>query len=259
MVSNFVMMQASSGLAKLMSGGTQSGAIKDSTVAQVSAALYYQTNVLSSLTTSPAFQNKFRQVIFAQIEKDFGEYLDSKARTNPSQYHHVYEWKGVGDPSARLFKLKSKNQDGLSFQIGYEFKLSKTAVPSNHSQTRHVFRNKASVMEEGRPLTIRPKNAERLVFEIRGSMVFMPKGKSVTISRAGGGKTTSRFKIAYSQFFKGNLVSSSIKKSGFQKIFNYKIAKAMGLPKNIKTVKYSFSPNTVGIQARASVEAAFGG
>lgn len=258
MVSNFVLMQASSGLAKLMTTGPQSGAIKDSTVAQVSAALYYQTHVMASLSTSPAFQKKFQDVIFKQIDKDFGDYLDSKARTNPSQFHHVYEWKGVGNPSARLFKLNAKNRSGLSFQIGYDFKLSRSAVPSNTSQTRHVFRNKAAIMEEGGPLVIRPKNSERLVFEVRGSMVFMPKGKSVTVPRAGGGKTTSKFKIAYAQFFRGNLVSSSIKRSGFQKIFNYKIAKAMGLPKNIKTIKYSFSPNTVGIQAKLAVESAFG-
>jgi len=252
-------MQASSGLAKLMSSGAQTGALKDSTVAQVSAALYYQTHVLASLPTSAAFQKKFRDVIFKQISNDFGDYVDAKARANPSQFHHVYEWKSVGDPSARLFKLKTKNQNGLSFQIGYDFEMSKIAVPSNFGNTRHVFRNKAVVMEEGGPLVIRPKNAERLVFEVRGSMVFMPKGKSVTVRRAGGGKTTSRFKIAYAQFFRGNLVSSSIKRSGFQKIFNYKIAKAMGLPKNIKTVKYSFSPNTLDIQAKISVESAFGG
>lgn len=250
-------MQASSGLAKLMAGGSQTGAIKDSTVAQVSAALYYQTNVLSNLTTSPAFQKKFTEVIFNQIDKDFGYYIDAKARTSPSQFHHVYEWKGVGDPSARLFSLKIRNQNALSFQVGYDFKLSKTAVPSNTSNTRHVFRNKAAIMEEGGPLTISPKNAERLVFEVRGSMVFMPKGESVTISRAGGGKTTSRFQIAYAQFFKGNLVSSSIKRSGFQKLFNAGLTKAMGLPKNIKTIKYSFSPNTVAMQAKVALEGAF--
>lgn len=258
MASEFVLLQAASGLGRLMRGDSQGGAIKDSTVAQVSAALYYQANVLANLTTSKSFQKQFRETIFSQIQKDFGEYLDAKARIEPKSYHHVYEWKRSGDAGARLFNLAIREQEGLSFKVGYDFKISKSAVPTNTGNNRHVFRNKASVMEEGGPLIISPKKAERLVFEIRGSVVFMPKGKSVTISRAGGGKTTSRFKIAYAQFFKGQLVSNSIKRSGFQNLFNYKLTRAMKLPSDIKTVKYTFSPNTVAMQAKTGLDMAFG-
>lgn len=258
MASNTVLMQAASGLVKLMAGGVNNPGLKDSTVAQVSAALYYQANVLAELQTSRAFQNKFRTTIFSQIEKDFGFYMDAKARTSPSSLHHVYEWNRVGDPAARLFKLNQKDVNGLSFRVGTEFKISKTAVPSNVGRTRHVFRNKAAIMEEGRPLVIKPKNAERLVFEIRGSVIYMPKGESVTIRSAGGGKTTTRYQIAYAQFFRGNLVSQSIKNSGFQKMFGVSMAKALKLPSDIKRVKYSFSPNTINMQSRVALEAAFG-
>lgn len=258
MASNTVLMQAASGLVKLMSGGENSAGLKDSTVAQVSAALYYQANVLAELETSRAFQNQFRKTIFSQLEKDFGLYIDAKARTSPSSLHHVYEWNRAGDPAARLFKLTQKDITGLSFRVGTEFKNSRTAVPSNIGRTRHVFINKAAVMEEGKPLVIKPKNAERLVFEIRGSVVYMPKGQSVTIRSAGGGKTTSRYSIAYAQFFRGNLVKESIKKSGFQKLFGSSMAKAMRLPADIKTVKYSFSANTINMQSKVALEAAFG-
>lgn len=258
MESKVVLMQAASGLAKLMSSGTNNDVIKDSTVAQISAALYYQAGVLAELETSKGFQRQFKSVIFNQIQKDFGEYVDAKARISPSSLHHVYEWNRVGDPTARLFKLTAKDFDNLSFRVLTDFKLSKTAVPSNIGNTRHVFRNKAFVMEQGQPLVIKPVKAERLVFEIRGSVVFMPKGESVTIRSAGGGKTTSRYKIAYSQFFTGRLVSESIKKSGFQKMFRSGIAKAMRLPNDIKTVKYSFSPNTVSMQSKVALESAFG-
>lgn len=258
MASEAVLLQAASGLTKLMTNGGSHGAIKDSSVAQISAAIYYHSNVVARLTTTKSFQKTFRETLFNQIEKDFGQYVDSKSKIEPKSLHHVYEWKRVGDPEARLFKLKIKDQNEMSFKIGYEFKISKSPVPSNTDGSRHVFRMKASIMEEGGPLVIAPKKAERLVFEIRGSTVFMPKGKSVIVPRAGGGKTTSRFQIAYSQFFRGQMVSSSIKRSGFQNLFNSKMSRAMKLPADIKRVKYSFSPNTVSMQAKAAIEAAFG-
>lgn len=258
MASEAILLQAASGLTRLMAGKDSTGAIKDSTVAQISAAIYYHANVIAQLPTSKSFQKDFRTTVFNSIEKEFGEYVDAKARIEPSSLHHVYEWKRVGDPQARLFKLVIRDPVGLSFKIGYDFKISKTAVPSNFDGSRHVFRLKASVMEEGRPLVIAPKKAERLVFEIRGSTVFMPKGKSVTIRSAGGGKTTSRFQIAHAQFFRGQMVNNAIKKSGFQGMFNLKMKKAMRLPADIRTVKYSFSANTINMQAKAALDAAFG-
>lgn len=253
-----VLVQAASGLQRTMSG-TKGAVLQDSTVAQISAAIYYQATVASKITKNKAFQSKFQSTLFNQIKKDFGNYVDSQARTNPKSLHHMYEWKKIGTPSARLFDLKVVGTDGLSFKITSEFKPSKSMVPTNFGKSRHVFTNKASVMEAGNPITIRPKNAERLVFEIDGLVVRMPKGAPVTVKRPGGGKATGRFQIAYAQFFTGNLVNLSIKNSKFQQIFNASTAKAMKLPVDIKKVKYSFSANTINMQAEAALSAAFGG
>jgi hypothetical protein len=253
-----VLVQAASGLTKSMSGASGT-VLKDSTVAQISAAIYYQASVVSKVTTNKQFQSKFQTILFNQIEKDFGNYIDSQARMNPKTLHHVYEWKKTGVPSARLFDLKVASPAGLSFKIVSNFKPSKSLVPTNFGKSRHVFTNKASVMEAGTPVVIRPKNAERLVFEINGFVVRMPKGKSVTVKRPGGGKATGRFKIAYAQFFTGNLVNLSIKNSRFQQLFNSSMTTALKLPGDIRKVKYSFSPNTVNMQADKALSAAFGG
>lgn len=253
-----VLVQAASGLHKNMTG-TAGTILKDSTVAQISAAIYYQASVVSKVTTNKQFQSKFQTILFNQIEKDFGNYVDAQARINPKSLHHVYEWKKVGVPSARLFNLKVAGTNGLSFKIISEFKPSKSMVPTNFGKARHVFTSKASVMEAGNPVTIRPKNAERLVFEIDGLVVRMPKGAPVTVKRPGGGKATGRFKIAYAQFFTGNLVNLSIKNSKFQQVFNSSMTKALKLPGDIRKVKYSFSPNTVNMQAETALAAAFGG
>jgi hypothetical protein len=256
--SSTALVAAASGLEPYM-GGTKNSILQDSVVAQISATIYYQAQVMSKLTSNKNFQNKFTRVMFDQIEQDFGAYIDAKAGMNKRSFHHVYEWEKTGVKDSRLFKLNKLSQDGLSFKIGYEFKLSKSLVPTNKGNHRHVFANKASVMEAGMPVVIRPRSAERLVFDVGGDTVFMPKGASVTVTKPGGVRTKDSFKVAHKQFFTGNLVNLSIKNSGFQRLFNSSITKAMKLPLDIKKVKYSFSPNTVRSQADFALNSAFGG
>lgn len=259
MESSAALLQAASGLEKLMAGSKSDAFFQESIVAQISAALYYQANVIAKLTESKAFKDKFKEILFNQIMNDFGNYIDAKARSNPKSLHHVYEWNKVGTPSARLFELKQVQSDGISLRLKSEFKLSKSFVPTSKGKRRHVFKNKASVMEMGLPLVIRPTHAKRLVFEIDGRTVFMPKGASVNIKRAGGTKATNQYHLAYARFFNGNLINESIRKSNIQKIFNSASAKALRIPSSIRKVKYSFTPNTVRMEADAAVASAFGG
>ena len=254
-MSNVLLVQAASGLERLMYGSNNK-VLKDSMVAQISAAVYYQANVISKLVTSKKVHDMFRSVIFNQIEKDFGEYMDAQARSKPRSFHHVYEWKKSGNPGSRLFKLRLIGQEEFSFRFDYEFLPSKSSVPNQFKKRRHVFANKASVMEAGNGLTISPRNAERLVFESDGMTVFMPKGQSVFVRRPGGSSVKNAFGLQYSRFFSGQLVNQSIKKSGFQRIFGATAAKSLKLPLDIKKVKYTFSPNTVRAQANASVDLA---
>ena len=255
-----MLVQAASGLERLMVENRNNALLKDSTVAQISAFMYYNAHVISKLTTNKAFQSKFSSVIFTQIDKDFGEYIDALARTRPKSLHHVYEWKKVGNKTARLFKLNLLSQEGLSFKVGYQFVPSKSFVPANRqARRRHVFPNKAEIMEKGTPLVISPKYAERLVFEMDGETVFMPKGQSVKIKRPGGSAATNQFTLAHGRFFSTNLVGLSIRKSGFQRIFNAGMAKSLKLPTSIKRVQFSFNPNAIRSQADAALTQSFGG
>lgn len=254
-----MLVTAASGLERLMVGGPKDAILRDSNVAQISAALYYQSNVVAKLTTSTAFKNKFKKTLYTQISKDFGEYMDAQARIKPRSLHHVYEWKKAGNAQARLFKLNMIDTPGISFKVDFEFKSSKSPVPAKKSRRRHVFINKASVMEAGMPLIIAPRAAERLVFETDTGTVFMPKGASVTVKRPGGSGVKNQFTLYYSRWFSGDLVNQSIKRSGFQQIFNLAMSKSLKLPSVIKRVQYSFSPNSIKQMADSSVEAAFGG
>jgi len=259
--SGVALLQAASGLERLMVGSAAAGVLKDSNVAQISAFLYYEANVAAKLSSNKAFQKLFKTTIFNQIEKDFGMFIDSQARVKPRSLHHVYEWNKTGQATSRLFQLNRLDAPGLSFKIDYNFKLSKTSVPSKNrkQKSRYVFANKASVMEKGLPIIIRPKSSERLVFEIDGQAVFMPKGQSVTVKSPGGRASTNQFNLTYSRYFSGPLVSNSIKASGFQNIFGSKFEKAMRVPSSISKVRYSFSPGTIRLQAEAALTEQFGG
>jgi hypothetical protein len=258
--SSVALLQTASGLEKTMSAPPV-GIIKDSSVAQISAFLYYQASVMGRLTSNREFKNLFKKTLFDQIDKDFGEFMDSSARVKPKSLHHVYEWNRTGQKTSRLFKIKRIDADGLSFRIGYDFKLSKTSVPSKNKKQKkkYIFANKASVMEAGMPVIIRPRSAERLVFELDGITVFMPKGSSVTVKSPGGRASSNQFRLHFGRYFGGELVNSSIKNSGFQRIFNPKIAKALSVPVTIKKVQYSFSPGKIRLEADSKLQAAFGG
>ena len=257
LASEVLAIKAASGLVNLMANKPVSGAIKDSTVAQISAALFYKTNVMAKLASNPQFQSAFRSVIFDQLQVDFGDYIDAKARTSPKSFHHVYEWGRIGEDEARLFKLKKLPADGLSLKVNYELIDSKSFVPSENSNNKHVFIKKAEIMEQGKTVVIAPRFSERLVFEVDGYTVFMPKGESVTVKKPGGAATKNAFFAQYRYFFTGQLVNMSIKKSGFQKLFNSSLSRALGVPAQVKSVKYSFSPNQLANEAEAATSSAF--
>jgi len=119
-----LLVTAASGLQKTMVG-TKGAILKDSTVAQISAAIYYQAEVVSKITTNKQFQARFQSVIFKQLQQDFGLYIDAQARVNPQSLHHVYEWNKVGNSGSRLFKLNITERNGLSFKLGSTFLMSK--------------------------------------------------------------------------------------------------------------------------------------
>ena len=115
-------------------------------------------------------------------------------------------------------------------------------------------------MEKGITVVVSPRFAERLVFDSGlGYTVFMPKGASVTITKPGGVAAKQSFETAYKRFFTSNLVSLSIKNSGFQKIFTYKMKDILRVPREVRKVKYVFSGRMLRAEAKQSIEKAFGG
>ncbi len=124
-------------------------------------------------------KSKILNVVGQDLVEAMKQYVDASARVNPSILHHVYEWYQTGSPNSRLFDIDYRvTGNGLSFN--YTFSQS----ASVKSGSRTPFYDKARIMEEGIPVTIRPVNSQVLVFTDNGEEVFTRK--PVTVANPGG-------------------------------------------------------------------------
>jgi hypothetical protein len=135
------------------------------------------------------------------------QYIDSVARINPSELHHVYEWYQTGSPEARLFDLQCNTSSG-SLSVNATFTQSKSI--KNGSTV--PFYNKAAVMERGISVTIIPKKAKVLNFSYEGEEVFTKS--PVTVQNPGGSLVSGGFSKNFSEFFQKYFTQSFMEASG---------------------------------------------
>jgi len=138
------------------------------------------------------------------------EFIDSNARVNPEMLHHIYEWNQTGSPKARLYNISYTTSNlGLSFKSSF----SQSASIKNGSRT--PFYDKARIMEEGIPVTIRPRVAEVLAFDENGETVFT-KGP-VRIDNPGGSQVEGGFEKVFDMFFNRYFSQAFLRVSGIAK------------------------------------------
>jgi hypothetical protein len=151
------------------------------------------------------------------------EYVDSNARVNPEALHHVYEWYKVGNPSARLFEINyTVSNLGLSFVS--EFKQSTTIK----NGSREPFYQKATIMESGMSLKIRPKSSQVLAFEVDGSEVFSKT--EVTVDNPGGSQVAGSFERVFNLFFTQYFTQAFLRSSGLFDFFENPVVYKKDLP-----------------------------
>ena len=123
-------------------------------------------------------QGNIQKTIERSVTRKFLPFVNALARSNKESMHHLYEWNKTGVTSARLFDLKipSASRGKTNFSMVVDFRPSKSLVPLTEAQmtpgpsgktvtTRHVFYNKAMVMEYGQTVTIRPKGSRAMAFD----------------------------------------------------------------------------------------------
>lgn len=155
----------------------------------------------------------------SEILKDF---IDTNAKLNPQMLHHVYEWYQVGSPAARLYDINyTVTAAGLS--MGSTFRQS--TIVKNGSST--PFYNKATIMEKGIPVTIKPKNAKVLAFTDENGQEVFTKGP-VRVQDPGGPLVQGSFQRVFDSFFQVYFSQSFLRSSGVVKYLSEPIAYKKG-------------------------------
>ena len=161
------------------------------------------------LDGAKAGKTKFLMQLGGDLSEYLKNFIDSNARVSPEMLHHIYEWHQVGQPGARLFDIDYVvSGNGISFSG----RLSQSKSIKSGSTT--PFYNKATIMENGIPVTIKPKNRQVLRFEQDGETYFVPTG--VVVDNPGGDMVRDGFKTIFNSFFTNQITQSFLTSSGIK-------------------------------------------
>ena len=138
------------------------------------------------------------------------EFIDSNARVNPQMLHHIYEWNLTGSPEARLYDISYTVSN-----LGLSFKSSFSQSRSIKDGSRTPFYDKARIMENGIPVTIRPRVAQVLAFDDNGEKVFT-RGP-VEFLNPGGTEVEGGFEKTFDMFFNKYFSQAFLRTSGVAK------------------------------------------
>lgn len=147
---------------------------------------------------------------FVILSERFIKATDSYSAAFPKRMHHVYEWKQVGNPKARLFVLERLAVLNGNLTISSKFLLSKTPVPvpaeltipgkrGKYVSTRSIFAQKAEVMESGVAVSFQAKRT--LAFLGTQGIQFIRAGKIVNIANPGGASVKNSFTSYMTDWF----------------------------------------------------------
>lgn len=148
-----------------------------------------------------------------KISELASQFVDANARVSPEMLHHIYEWNRAGSPRARLFDISYTVSN-----VGLTFKSSLRQSSSIKDGSTVPFYNKATIMENGIGVTIKPVKAKALRFEIDGQEVYT--SREVRVENPGG-QTQGQFENVLNNFFGVYFRQSFLQASGLQEYLKY--------------------------------------
>jgi hypothetical protein len=135
------------------------------------------------------------------------QYVDSMARVDQQLLHHMYEWNRIGSPDARLFDVNHiVRANGISFIPTFR------QSSSIKQGSKVPFYDKATIMENGTAVTIKPKSSQVLAFEANGETVFTKK--EVKVDNPGGSQVEGSFEKTFDTFFRVYFTQAFLYTSG---------------------------------------------
>jgi hypothetical protein len=165
---------------------------------------------------------------FVVLGERFMLATDRYAAMNYKKMHHIYEWKQVGKPTARLFRLERSHLMGGTV-IYSKFLNSKTPVPvpselsypgknGRYVRSGNIFRDKANVMESGRAVSFRAK--KMLAFMGDSEVRFIRPGTRVNIAHPGGREVKNSFSRFMYEWYNKNAQTIMDSSGLYEKIVN---------------------------------------
>jgi len=171
-------------------GGVDTGGFPE----KIIALTQYDTCLLTALHKRPHNKMLIERGAAEIVATYFEEYMDARARSNPEKFHHVYEFDQTGDRDKRLFKKNlSSTPEGTI--ISFSFRPAKRP-----NRQGYVFANKASIMEAGETVIVRPKSSKYLMYRINETGAFIKTNKPSVIRNPGGASVKGSFKNEFENF-----------------------------------------------------------
>ena len=182
--------------------------------------------------SSQAVLTALGDAIFTVGATAFKKALDLEAKANPKKYHHIYEWNKVGNKSASLYFLYKEYNTGHSLIIKPGFIQSRTQVPIAREllspgktgktvAAKHIFRDKASIMETGKPIIYRVSKPTPI--PDGGTLRFIAAGTLIQNYYPGGKEVKGSFSNYFKYWF-GSKINAIIDASGMSKAIDSELA-----------------------------------
>jgi hypothetical protein len=215
---------------------------KKSLDAMLKEAVAKQVAIKSIIT----FKNRenIAKAVFTIGGTAFIRATNARARGNRQSFHHIYEWNQVGTQKGRLFNLVRTRVQGGRLVITSQFYESNTPVPISKSlasvgrsgrsaSSKHIFRNKANVMEDGKPVRIRAKYANALVFASGRGLAFVPKPHSVLVRNPGGKFVKGSYTRHFREWFANPMnIHNAVAATGMFPAIEREVAKQLRIKGN---------------------------
>lgn len=156
-------------------------------------------------------KSQISDAMFSLAAPRFISQTHALAASDPSSFHHIYEWEQVGDEGGRLYRIIKRKNTGGSITVYGRFKNSKKKVPihpvlkvpgpTGKVVTRSgVFKRKAEVMEKNK--TVRWKAERNVAFQRNNQIIFKRAGTNFMNQNPGGKSTTRAFTKHFSLWWR---------------------------------------------------------
>ena len=191
---------------------------------EAAAALGVMNQMAMSIETD-RFKRSVISYAHAEMAHAFDLSISQAAQQDPAKYHHVFEWRMVGNPAGKLWKHKLTGRGG-NREAHFTWKASKAPiltpqerysgaystgedairkvspkVISKLSKRTYFFYWKAPVMEYNVKVDIAPKWAKKLFVPVRDN----PRGyiftRHVSNFTPGGSETTGAFSTYWTMWW----------------------------------------------------------